>query len=146
LYHSSAIGSQVNAAYSVPSGIPLIPVTVKLLDANEKVLETAAIKLGESYKKTISTEAPVEKEYKVNAKYSTNFGMAIANVTLEEEAPEVVKFRVAYEGTDVSKVSNLGENAIMFKAGVNFEAGMTVQVKLLDANDAVLDTVDVELK
>jgi hypothetical protein len=34
----------------------------------------------------------------------------------------------------------------MFKAGVNFEKGMTVQVKLLDANDAVLDTVDVELK
>lgn len=107
--------------------------TVKLLNAQGTVLKSASVVLGE----TAMVEAPVVKEVKVDATFKP--ATVGSSVTVTADLEGAVKFQVFRGDKQITGAAELGKATTAYPAAKD---GEEVTVKLLDAQDNVLQVVE----
>lgn len=115
-------------------------VVVKLLDAEKNVIKAVTVKLGEN---GVVVKTPVSTDFEVNATVEAATVGAKVTVNTVKEYEGVVKYQIFDGETEISRVAKLGETSVVFP-GKN--KGDKVTVKLLNATDEVVGSVEVELK
>lgn len=107
--------------------------TVKLLDAQGAVVKTASVVLG----KTVMVDAPVVKEVSVTATFKA--ATVGSSLTVTTDLKDAAKFQVFRGTTPITGKATLGAATTAYPAAKD---GEEVTVKLLDAQDNVLQTVE----